>query len=496
MIDHRETRAPFLRLAQRRLFVGGAWVEPRSADTLPVEDPSTGERWAELPAANDADVDAAVRAARDAFERYWQQSTPAQRRAALLRLAEQVESCLDELATIEAIDVGMVRTVARNFGAKALVRNLEYYASWCDKIYGSLVPLPSGGNALDYQRREPYGVVAAITAWNTPLVFLGSKVGPALATGNTVVIKPSELGSLSTLRFAELCQEADLPPGIVNVVTGGPSTGQALVSHPEVDKVSFTGGCATGRRIAETAGRLLKKSTLELGGKSPQLVFADAAIDRAVAGVGLGGLALSGQACAAGTRIYVERPIYDEFVERLVGFCRGLPIGDPLAPGTLLGPLISAAQLEKVQRYIDTAEAQGATFLCKGERLGGDLASGFFLSPTIVAGLSQDSPVVQEEIFGPVLAVFPFENEEEAVTLANGTRFGLAAGVWTNNLSRAHRVAHRLKAGIVWVNTYGNLPYTVPFGGYQDSGWGREAGREALFEYTQVKNVYVDLSER
>lgn len=494
MIDHKTIRETLTLLPTPRLFIGGEWQAPHAADRTPVEDPTTGETWGELAIANYDDVDRAVRAARTAYERHWRRTSPAQRRNVLQRLAEIVDRHRDELATLESLDVGMPQVVARSFGVKALVRNLEYYASWCDKIYGSVVPLPGKEMALDYWQREPYGVVAAITAWNTPLVFLGSKLGPALATGNTVVVKPSELGSASTLRFAALCQQAGMPPGVVNVVTGGASTGQALVEHPGVDKISFTGGCSTGRRVAELAGRGLKKITLELGGKSPQLVFPDAPLERAVAGVGLGGLALSGQACAAGTRILVHQSIYEPFVERLVSFCRSLPLGDPLAPETVLGPLISDRHRQRVESYVALAEQEGATFQCKGERPSGELACGFFLSPTIVTDVQPDSRLAQEEIFGPVLAVFSFREEEEAVALANSTRYGLAAGVWTNDLARAHRLSASLQAGVVWINSYGNLPYTVPFGGFKDSGWGREAGREALFEYTQIKNVFVNLA--
>ncbi len=491
-LDHSAARGA-VRLPAPGLYIAGQWVAPQEPSLLPVTDPSTGESFAAIAQAGEEEVKRAVAAARQAWEGRWQRSSAAERRRVLLKLAELADKHREELALLESLDVGMLHTLARGFAARSLVRNFEYYASWCDKIYGAVVPLPGSEAALDYMRREPYGVVGAITAWNTPLVFLGSKVAPALATGNTVVVKPSELGSLSILRFAELCLEADLPPGLINVITGGPRTGEAMLRHLGIDKVSFTGGSATGKKIMETGAATLKKLTLELGGKSPQLVFASADLDRAAAGVALGGLALSGQACAAGTRVLVEQSVFEPFVERLCAFVAGLAIGDPLQPGVLLGPLISAEHLRKVQGYLAIAERENARWICRSERLGGGLANGYFLSPALLTGLSPDSPLAQEEIFGPVLVLFPFASEEEAIRLANHTRYGLAAGVWTSNLAQAHRVAGQLRAGTVWVNTYGTLPYTVPFGGFGESGAGREAGREALWEYTQVKNVYVSL---
>lgn len=420
-IDHAPARQQ-VRIPPPGCWIAGRWVTPREARTLPVIDPSTGEAFAEIADAGEVEVDTAVQAAREAWDSRWRRSSPQERRRVLLRLAEVAEKNAHELALLESLDVGMIQPLARRFAARSLVRNFEYYASWCDKIYGTVVPLPGEDAALDYVRREPYGVVAAVTAWNTPLVFLGSKVGPALATGNTVVVKPSELGSLSILRFAELCGEVDLPPGLINVITGGPATGQALVRHPGVDKISFTGGSATGKAILAQAAETLKKPTLELGGKSPQLVFADADLDRAVAGVALGGLALSGQACAAGTRVLVEETIYDEFVGRLQSFVSALPVGDPLAAGTLLGPLISEAHLHRVQRYMQMAEEEGAQWIVRGERCGGALAQGYFLTPSLVAGLDPQSRIAQEEIFGPVLALFSFTSEAQAIALAHATR--------------------------------------------------------------------------
>jgi len=477
------------------LFVGGRWTEPSTPEVFDSVDPFSGRPWATFPDCNEADVDTAVAAARHSFESDGWRRDGFLRSLLLLRLADLLERAAARLGAIESRDNG--KTVIENVGqARFAARIYRYFAGLADKIDGRVVPLENP-DSFDFTVCEPYGVCALLLAWNSPLQLLANKLAPALAAGNTVVIKPSEVAPASVLEFGHLIEEAEFPPGVVNIITGlGPCVGRRLAQHPDVELVSLTGGVATGRAIAAIAAQAPKKVVLELGGKSPNIIFDDADIDLAVRGAAAGIFSASGQTCVAGSRLLVHEPVLDEVVDRLTTRARAIRLGDPRNPSTEMGPLATEPHMERVLGVIQGAVEEGATLAVGGRRATREgLAQGFFVEPTVLTNVLPDMKVAREEVFGPVLCVFSFDTEAQAVALANHSDFGLASGIWTRNLDRALTVSRAMRSGTVWVNTYRSSSPAAPFGGYKRSGIGRERGREALHEYLQVKNVMISLNE-
>jgi acyl-CoA reductase-like NAD-dependent aldehyde dehydrogenase len=473
------------------LLIGGAWVEPVAGERFETLDPATGLPLASLARASQTDIDHAVAAAQAAFPA-WAALMPADRERLLRRFADLVAEHRAELAQLETLDNGKPYSVAYNVEVNVAIGQLHYYAGWPTKLTGETFAVSSPGFHV-YTRREPLGVCGAITPWNYSTVMAVQKIGPALACGNTLVLKPAEQTPLTALRLGELALEAGVPPGVLNVVTGHGDAGAALSRHPAVAKLAFTGSTEVGRLIMGAAAANLKRVSLELGGKSPLIIFDDADLDAAAEAATWAIFANSGQNCVAGSRLYVQRRAFDRVLEAVARRAGELRVAPGLDPEAQLGPLISPAQLERALGYVAAGQADGARLLAGGARLGGPLAGGYFMQPTILTAVADTAPLAREEIFGPVLAAFAFDSEEEVLARANALPFGLAAGVWTNQLARAHRMAAALRAGVVWVNTYDWFDPAVPFGGMGESGQGRELGRQVMEQYTELKSVWVKL---
>jgi aldehyde dehydrogenase (NAD+) len=470
------------------LFIGGQHRRPAGNEYSLDIDPATEEPIAAVALGSQADVDIAVAAARAALP-VWGRMRAADRGRILQRAATLVEEHAEELVQLESRDAGKPLAGVRRQDMPAVIDTMRYYAGWCDKITGMVVP--TRPDALTYTLREPVGVVGAIIPWNFPMMIGMWKIAPALACGCTLVVKPAELTPLSMLRLAELLSEAGLPPGVFNVVTGkGSVVGEALVKHPDVNKVTFTGSPGVGRGILQGAAGNFKRVTLELGGKSANIIFADADLDKAARSAASGIFFNAGQVCSAGARVLVERAAYDEVVDRLVARARTIKVGRPDASDTTMGPVISAGQMKTVMNYIDIGKSEGASAVTGGARVG---EKGFYVQPTIFANVAHEMRISQEEIFGPVLSVIPFDDEKDAIRIANGTAYSLAAGVWSADMSRVHRMASALRAGTVWINTYGYTDVRLPWGGSGESGFGREHGEAALENFTEPKSVWLAL---
>ncbi len=478
----------------KRLLIDGQWVEPKTNKYFKTVNPATEEVLAEVPEAGKEDVDLAVKAARRAFEegRWHKKMSAAQRARILFKLADLIEAHADELAQLETLDNGKPLNESRWVDVPGTVEVFRYYAGWVTKLEGETINC--NNDFFTYTLREPIGVVGQIIPWNFPMMMLAWKWGPALACGNSVVLKPAEQTPLSALRIGELALEAGVPAGVINIVTGlGPdSAGEFLANHDDVDKIAFTGEDKTGQLIVQASVKTLKRVSLELGGKAPNVVFADADLDAAVKGAIRGIFFNQGQVCCAGSRLFVEQKVHDEFMTKLLDRVSKMKQGNGLQEGVAIGPQVSKEQQERCFNYIDIAKKEGAKLACGGEQPA-DLKKGYFVKPTIFTGVKNDMRIAQEEVFGPVLAVLPFEGEKDVVKQANAVRFGLSAAIWTSDVKKAHRLASELQAGTVWVNCYNVFDPAVPFGGYKMSGYGRELGKHSLELYSNVKAVWMSL---
>jgi len=478
-------------VSANRLLINNRWIDSESGKTFATINPATGEEICRVAEADAADVDKAVAAARAAFERGpWRKTQASERGRLLNRLADLIEQHTDELAALEAMDNGKPVSIARAVDVPASVACYRYFAGWADKIQGRTIPID--GDFFCYTRLEPVGVVGQIIPWNFPMLMQAWKLAPALATGNTVIMKPAEQTPLSALRVGELIIEAGFPAGVVNLLPGyGPTAGAAIARHADIDKVAFTGSTEVGQLVMEAAAKSnLKRVTLELGGKSPNIIFADTNIDEAVEGAHFGLFFNHGQCCCAGSRVFVEEKIYKEFVEKSSARAKKRTVGDPFDPKTEQGPQVDDAQFEKVMGYIDSGKSEGAKLVCGGARVGD---RGYFIEPTVFADVQDDMKIAREEIFGPVMSIIPFKTTDEVVERANRTTYGLAAAVWTRDIQKALAISNSVRAGTVWVNCYNVLDTRAPFGGFKQSGIGRELGEYGLQQYTEVKTVTVKL---
>jgi aldehyde dehydrogenase (NAD+) len=485
----RASRVPAPQVKDQPLFIGGKFVDSVSGKTFPAINPATGQTICQVAEADKADVDLAVRAARKALEEGpWARMDAADRGRLLYKLADLVEKNAEGLAALESLNSGKTINDSRG-DMQGVVNGLRYYAGWADKIEGRTVPVR--GNFLSYTLRQPVGVVGQIIPWNFPLLMLAWKWGPALACGNTVVMKLAEQTPITGVRVAELALEAGFPDGVINVLNGyGETAGAAMVVHPDIDKIAFTGHVDTARIIQKAAADTLKRCTFELGGKSPNVIFADCDLDKAVAGAFHAIYFHGGQCCTAGSRLFVEDRLQGEFVRRLADKAKSRKVGDPLDPATEQGPQVSQEQMDKILGYVDLGQKQGARLVAGGKRLG---SQGYFVEPTIFDGVKDDMAIAKDEIFGPVVSVLPFKSVDEVVRRANDTSYGLAAAIWTKDIDKAHLFARQVKAGTVWVNCYHVVDTTTPFGGFKKSGHGRENGEAVLEHYTELKTVTIKL---